>query len=141
MSEALDVQQVRSLGELGSWPRTIPNSRGPHRERDSNEVGNPRLTSCCCEPGPRHQGHGERYMATAAAAAELGRFHRDMRTWSTAAVEIAVVAIRSEENPFPSLSKKAREVLRKELASPAFPGLFNPGPDYSDLMPRRELCQ
>jgi hypothetical protein len=36
--------------------------------------------------------------------------------------------------------EQAREVVRKELDSPAFPGRFRTGPDYRDLMPGRP-CQ
>jgi hypothetical protein len=76
-------------------------------------------------------------VALTAAAAELGRFHRDM--------EVVDKAVEIVRNPFggDSISltlEQAREVARKEMASPAFPGRFGPGPDYSDLMPRK-LCQ
>jgi hypothetical protein len=36
--------------------------------------------------------------------------------------------------------EQAREIARKEAASPLFPGLFDSGPDYSDLFPDT-LCQ
>src|SRR5207248_11778056 len=82
--------------------------------------------------------HASRYLALAAAAAELGRFHRDMQV-----VDKAVEIVR---NPLggDSISltlEQAREVVRKELAAQAFPGdSFNSGPDYRDLLPGR-LCQ
>ncbi len=76
---------------------------------------------------------GDRHLALAAAVAELGRFHRqpDM-------VDRAVQLCR---NPFGGESisltlEQAREVIRRELASPLFPARFNVGPDYRDLLPQ-----
>jgi hypothetical protein len=84
------------------------------------------------------QGHGQRYLATAAAAVELGRVHGD--------ANVVGAAIEIVRNPLggDSISltlDQARDVVRKEVASPDFPGRVSRDPDYSDLMPRRELCQ
>ena len=81
--------------------------------------------------------HGMRYLALAAAAAELGRFHRDM--------EVVDKAVELVRNPLGGDSvsltlEQAREVVRKEMASPAFPAGFSPGPDYGYLMPGKP-CQ
>jgi hypothetical protein len=84
-------------------------------------------------------GHGARDLALAAAAAALGRFHRDMDV-----IEKAIEIVR---NPWGGHSialtvEEAREVVRKELASPAFPSRSGSGPDYSDLIPvPKDLCQ
>jgi hypothetical protein len=78
----------------------------------------------------------DRYEALTAAAAELGRSHRDMEV-----VSQAVEAGRDflDEDPLSLTADQAREVLRKEKASPAFPTRSSPGPDYSDLFPD-DLC-
>ena len=37
--------------------------------------------------------------------------------------------------------EQARDVVRRELASPGFPNYQNPAPDYGDLLPsRKTLC-
>ncbi len=79
-----------------------------------------------------------RGLALAAAAAELGRFHRDTET-----VDAAVEILR---NPYggdsPSMTlEEARAVVGRELASPAFPNYLKPGPDYRELLPAPKLCQ
>jgi tetratricopeptide (TPR) repeat protein len=82
---------------------------------------------------------GRRYFVLAAAAAALGRFHRDMDV-----IDKAVEIVR---NPLggSSLSltlEQARDVVRRELAAPDFPNFLTPAPDYTDLLPSREtLCQ
>jgi tetratricopeptide (TPR) repeat protein len=82
--------------------------------------------------------HGQRYVAVAAAAAELGRFHGNS--------DVVGKAIEIVRNPLggDSISltlEQARDVVRKEMGSPAFPRGAGRDPDYSDLMPRREPCQ
>jgi tetratricopeptide (TPR) repeat protein len=84
---------------------------------------------------PRH--FEDRRRALASAAAALARFHRD-----TQVVDQAVELLR---DPFGGDSfslplEQAREIARKEAASPDFPGLFDAGPDYSDLF-ADTLCQ
>jgi len=135
-SASLKVEQIRALGQLGLLTE------------------HPKLAWAASEAGLKRGGPAEAYflllraqatppglevrrMALAAAAAELGRFHRDTDT-----VDEAVEILR---NPFggdsPSLTlEKAREVVRRELASAAFPGPFKPGPDYRDLLPVK-VCQ
>jgi tetratricopeptide (TPR) repeat protein len=135
VSESLDVEQIRALGEMGL------------------ATGHPKLAWAASGAGLKRGGPGEaffallraraappqlgtRFLALAAAAAELGRFHRDP-TVVDQAVEIG-------RNPFGGESfsltlEQAREVVRKEIASPAFPSAFNPGPDYSELL-HENLC-
>ncbi len=76
------------------------------------------------------EGLEDRYQALTAAAAHLGRLHRDMDV-----VSQAIEAGRDPFNdePLSLTADEAAEVLRKEKASPAFPSLSRPGPDYSDL--------
>jgi hypothetical protein len=72
----------------------------------------------------------DRYEALTAAAAELGRAHSDMDV-----VSRAVEAGRGpfDDEPLSLSADQAREVLRKEKASSAFPSSSRPGPDYSEL--------
>jgi hypothetical protein len=44
-----------------------------------------------------------------------------------------------DDNPLSLTADQARDVLRQEKASPAFPSRSSPGPDYSDLLPD-DLC-
>jgi hypothetical protein len=81
-------------------------------------------------------GFGPRYLAIAAAALELGRSHRDMDV-----VNEATEIVRNPYGDSISLTaEQARGVVKKELASPAFPSPNKPGPDYGDLMPKT-ACQ
>jgi hypothetical protein len=134
--DSLDTEQIRSLGELGmatEHPRLAWAASGAGLARGGPLEAHFLLLRARALPG----GDGERYVVLAAAAAELGRFHRDMEV-----VDRAVEIVR---NPFGGESvsvtlEQAREVVRRELAAPAFPGPFDPGLDYSDFFPE-ELCQ
>jgi len=127
---SLDIEEIRSLGELGISTDHLP------------------LAWAASAAGLKHDGPSEayflllraralpkslsdRYDVLMAAAAELGRFHRDMEV-----VDRAVEAGRNpfDDNPLKLTVEQAREVLRKEKASPAFPSPRIPGPDYSDLL-------
>jgi tetratricopeptide (TPR) repeat protein len=136
VSDSLDVELVRQLGRLGlstehsklAWAASVEGLKrgGP------SEAFFLLLRARATPPGLE-----ARSLALAAAAAELGRFHRD-----TEAVDEAVEILR---NPFGGDSasltlEKAREVVRRELASAAFPSPFKPGPDYRDLLPVK-VCQ
>jgi uncharacterized protein len=136
---SLDVEQIFSLGEMGV--ATGHRKLGWAASGEGLKRGGPSearfllLRARAIPPG-----HGPRYVVLAAAAAELGRFHRDM--------EVVDGAVEIVRNPFggDSISVKleqARDVVRKELASAAFPAnTFSPGPDYSDLLPvRAKPCQ
>jgi tetratricopeptide (TPR) repeat protein len=132
VKNSLDADQVFSLGEAGvvtGHPKLGWAASGEGLKRGGPSEARFLLLRARAIP----PGHGPRYVALAAAAAELGRFHRDMDV-----VDRAVEIVR---NPFggESISLKleqARDVVRKELASSAFPGeTFSPGPDYSDLLP------
>jgi hypothetical protein len=135
-SDTLDIHHIRLLGELGIA------SEHPKLAWAASEAGLKRggpleahfmlLRAQAIPPGD-----GQRYLALAAAAVELGRFHRD-----TNVVDQALQIVR---NPFQGKTisftiDQAREVVRREMASPAFPNPRNPGPDYSDLFPA-QLCQ
>jgi len=136
VSGSLDIKQIRQLGELGialEYRQLAWNASGEGIRRGGSSEAHFLLLRARAIPA----GHGERYLALAAAAAELGRFHRDM--------EVVDKAVEILRNPFggDSISitiEQARDVVRKEIASPAFPGRFSTGPDYSDLMPGK-LCQ
>jgi hypothetical protein len=136
VSGSLDVEQIRLLGEMGmaaERPELAWAASGVGLERGGPAEAHFMLLRARAIPA----GHGMRYVALAAAAAELGRFHRDMQV-----VDRAVEIVR---NPLGGDSvsltlEQAREVVRQELDSPAFPGRFNTGPDYRYLMPGKP-CQ
>jgi hypothetical protein len=78
-------------------------------------------------------------LVLAAAAAALGRFHRDKDV-----IDNAVEIVRNPlgGNSLSLTLEQARDVVRRELASPDFPNFLIPAPDYTDLLPSREkLCQ
>jgi tetratricopeptide (TPR) repeat protein len=135
-SGSLNVEQIRALGQLGA---VTGNSKlawaasGEGLKRGGPSEAFFLLMRARATP-PGHEG---RSLALAAAAAELGRFHRDPE-----AVDEAVEFLRNPSGgETPSLTlEKAREVVRRELASLAFPAGFKAGPDYRDLLPAR-LCQ
>jgi hypothetical protein len=87
--------------------------------------------------GATPPGYSARCFALAAAAAELGRFHRDMEVVDRA---LRIVRDPMGGDPLCVTLDEARNVVRKELASPEFPSPFKPGPDYSKLLPEG-LCQ
>jgi hypothetical protein len=135
VSGSLDVELVRQLGRLGlltehpklAWAASVEGLK-----RGGSTEASFLLLRARAAPGLE-----ARSLALAAAAAELARFHRD-----TAAVDEAVEILR---NPYGGDSasltlEQAREVVRRELASPAFPSTFKPGPDYRDLLPVKR-CQ
>jgi hypothetical protein len=133
---SLNVEQLGLMGELGmatGHSRLAWAASGEGLSRGGpSEAGFLLLRSRAL--GPQQN---ERSLAIAAAAAALGRFHRD-----AGVVDKAVEILR---NPYggDSISftlEQAREVVRRELDSPAFPSLFRPGPDYRDLMPEN-TCQ
>jgi len=135
-SGSLNVEQMRALGRLGLLTE-LPKLAWAASAEGLKRGGPTEAFFLMLRARATPRGHEGRSLALAAAAAELGRFHRD-----TEAVDEAVEFLR---NPFggdsPSLTlEKAREVVRRELASPAFPGGFKSGPDYRDLLPAR-LCQ
>ncbi len=128
---SLGVEQIRSLGELGiatnhpglAWAASVAGL-----ERDGSTEAYFLLLRAQALP----EGLGDRYEVLLAAAAELGRLHRDMEV-----VSQAVEAGRSpfDDKPLSLTADQARDVLRKEKQSPAFPSPYSPGPDYSNLFP------
>ena len=133
---SLEPEEIRALGELGI------------------STGHPRLAWAVSATGLQRGGPSEAYFlllraralpedledrheVLMAAAAELGRFHRDMEV-----VDRAVEAGRNPyaDNPLKLTLEQAREVLRTEKESPAFPSPRNPGPDYSYLLYDEEPC-
>jgi hypothetical protein len=136
VSGSLTIEQIRMLGEMGmatQHPKLAWAASGAGLARGGPAEAHFMLLRARAIPA----GYGMRYLALAATAAELGRFHRDMDV-----VDKAVEIVR---NPTGGDSicltlEQAREVVRKEIASPAFPDRFNTGPDYRDLMPGKP-CQ
>ena len=138
VSDSLSLEQILSLGELGMAtdnPKLAWDASGAGLKQSGPAEARFLLLRAQSIP----PGHGARYLALAAAAAELGRFHRDM--------DVIDKAIEIVRNPLGGHSialtvEEAREVVRKELASPAFPSRSGSGPDYSDLIPvPGDLCQ
>jgi tetratricopeptide (TPR) repeat protein len=128
---SLNVEQIRVLGELGlatEHPRLAWAASAAGLDRGGPTEAYFLLLRARALP----HGMSERYEALAAAAAELGRAHRDMEV-----VSQAVEAGRElfDEEPMSLTAEQARDVLRREKASPAFPAFSVPGPDYSDLSP------
>jgi hypothetical protein len=135
ISGSLNVEQIRLLGELGivsEHPGLAWAASAAGLDRGGPTEAYFLLLRARALP----EGLDDRYEALTAAAAELGRTHRDMDV-----VSRAVEAGRDlfEEDPLSLTADQARDVLRKEKASPAFPSRSSPGPDYSDLL-RDELC-
>ena len=129
-ARTLDVPELKLLGELGiatSRPRLAWAASGEGLKRGGTSEAHFMLLRAEAIP----PGNGPRFMAVGAAAVQLGRFHRDMEV-----VEKATEIVRNPFGGSISLTlDQAREVVRKELSSPAFPGPFKPGPNYSHLMP------
>ncbi len=133
---SLNAEQVLSLGKVAvamEHPRLAWSASGVGLKLGGPLEAQFMLLRAQAVP----QGHGQRYLATAAAAVELGRVHGD--------AEVVGAAIEVVRNPLggDSISltlDQARDVISKEIASPDFPGYVSRDPDYSDLMPRRELC-
>jgi hypothetical protein len=126
---SLDIEEIRSLGELGistAHPVLAWSATAAGLERGGASEAYFLLLRARALP----EGFGERHEALTAAAAELGRFHRDMEV-----VDRAVEATRNpfDGDPLSLTIQQAREVLQKEKASAAFPSRRNPGPDYSYL--------
>lgn len=136
VSDTLDVQQIRTLGEVGmatEHPKLAWAASGAGLQRGGSGEAYFLLLRARATPS----GYGLRDLVLAAAAAELGRFHREMDVIDKTA---RIVRNPLGGDPISLTLDQAREVLRKELASPGFPSPFNPGPDYSDLLPE-EVCQ
>jgi hypothetical protein len=135
ISGSLNVEQIRLLGELGivsEHPRLAWAASAAGLDRGGPTEAYFLLLRARALP----EGLDDRYQALTAAAAELGRTHRDMEV-----VGRAVEAGRDlfDEDPLSLTADQARDVLRKEKASPDFPSGSSPGPDYSDLFPDN-LC-
>ena len=135
ISGSLNVEQIRLLGELGivsEHPELAWAASAAGFDRGGPTEAYFLLLRARALP----EGLDDRYQALTAAAAELGRTHRDMEV-----VSRAVEAGRDlfDEDPLSLTADQARDVLRKEKASPAFPSGSSPGPDYSDLFPDN-LC-
>ena len=131
VQNTLDPVQIRWLGELGistDSPKLAWAAAGAGLARGGPSEAGFLLLRARALPGGDHQ----RYMALAGAAAELGRFHHDS--------EVVSQAVELGRNPFGDEAmtvtiEQAREVIRRELASPAFPDRFTKAQDYSDLFP------
>jgi hypothetical protein len=131
ISSSLNVEQIRLLGELGivsEHPKLAWAASAAGLDRGGPTEAYFLLLRARALP----EGLDDRYEALTAAAAELGRTHRDMEV-----VSRAVEAGRDlfDADPLSLTADQARDVLRKEKASPAFPSQSSTGPDYSDLFP------
>ncbi len=132
---SLNVEQIRTLGELGISSRYFGlawSASAAGLDRGGPTEAYFLLLRARALPDD----YGDRYEVLTAAAAELGRVHRDMEV-----VDRAVEAGRDRfDGDLLSLTAdQAREVLAKEKASPALPSRNSPGPDYSNLFPD-DLC-
>jgi tetratricopeptide (TPR) repeat protein len=132
---SLNVEQIRLLGEMGiatkhlglTWAASVAGiDRGGPTE----------AYFLLLRARALPDGYNDRYEALTAAAAELGRLHRDMEV-----VDRAVEAGRDpyDNEPRSLTADQARGVLAKEKASPEFPSRDNRGPDYSSLFDG-DLC-
>jgi hypothetical protein len=135
ISSSLNVEQLRVLGDLGivsEHPALAWGASAAGLDRGGPTEAHFLLLRARALP----EGLDDRYQALTAAAAELGRAHRDMEV-----VSRAVEAGRDffGDAPLSLTADQARDVLRKEKASPAFPSPSSHGPDYSDLFPD-DLC-
>jgi uncharacterized protein len=135
ISGSLNLEQIRLLGELGivsEHPGLAWAASAAGLDRGGPTEAYFLLLRARALP----EGLDDRYQALTAAAAELGRTHRDMEV-----VGRAVEAGRDlfDEDPLSLTADQARDVLRREKASPDFPSGSSPGPDYSDLFPDN-LC-
>lgn len=135
--DSLDVEQVAALGQLGlatDHPKLAWAASQEGLKRGGPSEAQFLLLRAHAVP----PGHESRQEVLAAAAAELGRFHRDMSV-----VDEAVEIVR---DPFGGESvsltlDQARDVVQRELRSSAFPSRSNQGPDYHDLVPADTPCQ
>ena len=135
VSNTLDIGEIRFLGDLGistDHTKLAWEASGAGLERGGPDEAYFLLLRANAMP----EQDGDRHLAVAAAAAELGRFHRQ--------TDIVDRAVRIIRNPYGGESisitlEQAREVIRKELASPLFPSRFSAEPDYSELLPD-QLC-
>ena len=132
---SLNVEQIRVLGELGITTHH-PVLAWAASAAGLDRGGPTEAYFLLLRARALRDSRGDRFEALTAAAAELGRSHRDLEV-----VSQAVEAGRdlAGEDPLSLTLDQARGVLRKERASPAFPSRSAPGPDYSDLFPDR-LC-
>ncbi len=134
---SLDIEQLRSLGNIAmavdrtklAWAASTEGLK-----RGGSLEAHFMLLRARAMPARR----GARYVAVAAAAAELGRLHGNS--------DVVSRAIEIVRNPLGGDSvsltiEQARDVMRKEIASPAFPRSGARDPDYSALLPRRQPCQ
>jgi len=134
-SGSLNVEQIRLLGEMGiasEHPRLAWAASTAGLQRGGATEAYFLLLRARALP----EDLDDRYQALTAAAAELGRAHRDMEV-----VNQAVEAGRDlfDDDPLSLTADQAREVLQKEKASPGFPSASRPGPDYSYLFDD-DLC-
>jgi hypothetical protein len=134
--DSLDIEQLRALGELGmatGHPRLAWAVSGAGLARGGpNEARFLVLRARAMPPGD-----GQRYLAIGAAAAELGRLHHD-----TESIAKAVEMVRNPTGgDSVSLTlEHAREVVRRELASNAFPDRPGRGPTYNELIFPKKQC-
>ncbi len=131
VKESLSLEEIFLLGDMGVFterPKLAWAASGEGLRRGGTFEARFMLLRARATP----EGHGGRFLALGAAAIELGRFHRDK--------DVIDAAVEMVRNPFggDSISltlDQARDVIRKELSSPAFPGRYSPGPDYAKLLP------
>ena len=132
----LSLSQVLSLAELGlatGHPQLTWSASGTGLERGGPLEAQFMLLRAKAIP----RMHAPRLRILASAAAALGRLHGQPDV-----VEDALKLVRTpfDDDAVALTTEQAREIVRRELASPAFPALYRQGPDYSDLLPE-EVCQ
>ena len=133
---ALSAAQLEALARLGLGAETMEltyAATGSGLGRGEATDARFLLLRSRCLPGWL----SDRKYGCAAAAAALGRLHRD-----TVTVDEAVELTRNPFGPDPVqfAPDQAREVARREKAAASYPTANSEGPDYSDLVPENG-CQ
>lgn len=129
--QELDLQQLLTLAELGNstnHPKLAWAASNAGLELGGTTEAH--FMKCRAKAAPERI--ATRRLALAAAAAAMGREHGEPEV-----VDEALVILRDsvDGEAFQLTPAQAREVVRQELASPAFPTPSRPGPKYADLIP------
>jgi len=136
VADALTLEQISALGEIGI-ATDHPKLAWATSTAGLKRAGPTEAFFLLLRARALPQYFNDRRRALASAAAELARFQRD-----TEVVDQAVEMLRDPfgGDSFSLTLEQAREIARKEAASPSFPGIFDSGPDYSELF-SDTLCE